>query len=233
MTETTDDIPVITIDGPTASGKGTVATLVARALGFHVLDSGALYRLTALRCEQIGVNIDDADAAARVAAALDLRFAANRVYLGGTDVTEAIRTEAVGQAASRVSAQPQVRAALLSLQHGFRRAPGLVADGRDMGTVIFPDAPLKVFLSASVEARAGRRHRQIPGSSLDSIITELRIRDQRDSGREIAPLRPADGAFHLDTSEMTAELAAEAVLGWWRQHLAAVRSPKAAERPRA
>ena len=212
-------IPVITIDGPTASGKGTVASRVAEALGFTFLDSGALYRLTALSAQQAGVALTDEAAVADLAAALDVRFDRERILLGGREVQDAIRHEAVGNAASKIAALPAVRAALLALQRRFRQLPGLVADGRDMGTVIFPDAQLKVFLTASVEARAERRYKQLIEkgfpANMDDLLQDLQDRDARDTQRAVAPLKPADGALLLETSNMSVAGAVAQVLDWW------------------
>ena len=213
-------IPVITIDGPTASGKGTVASRVAQTLGFALLDSGALYRLTALAAAESGVDLGDEPGLVGIAAGLDIRFEGERILLSGREVSDAIRAEAVGVAASRIAILPGVRSALVDLQHGFRRAPGLVADGRDMGTVIFPDADLKVFLTASVEARADRRYKQLIGkgfpANMPALLQDLRERDARDTERAVAPLKPAEGAHLLDTSDMTIEQAVEKVLGWYQ-----------------
>lgn len=217
-------IPVITIDGPTASGKGTVASRVAAALGFAFLDSGALYRLTAMSALEKGVDLADEPSLAAVAKALDVHFDGERVLLAGREVQDLIRQEAVGNAASRIAALPAVRAALLDLQRGFRRTPGLVADGRDMGTVIFPDAPLKVFLTASVEARASRRHKQLIDkgfpANMAALLQDLKERDARDTERAAAPLKLAEGAYLLDTSEMTIKQAVAQVLDWYRQSIA-------------
>ena len=216
-------IPVITIDGPTASGKGTVAGRVAQTLGFALLDSGALYRLTALAATEAGINLGDEAGLVRIAAGLDVRFEGERILLSGREVSDAIRAEAIGLAASRIATLSGVRGALVDLQHGFRRAPGLVADGRDMGTVIFPDAALKVFLTASVEARADRRYKQLIGkgfpANMRALLQDLRERDARDTERAVAPLKPAEGAHLLDTSEMTIEQAVEKVLGWYQSVL--------------
>ena len=213
-------IPVICIDGPTASGKGTLAAIAARKLGYHYLDSGALYRLTALAAQRAGVSLDDGPAAAAVAEALPVRFEAERVFLDGEDVSEAIRTEEAGMAASSVSVHPEVRAALVRLQLGFRRLPGLVADGRDMGTVIFPDAALKVFLTASAAKRAERRHKQLISKGIPTTIHEiesdLKARDARDSSRQSAPLKPAQDALLLDNSERSIEQSVAQVLQWWQ-----------------
>ncbi len=214
-------IPVITIDGPTASGKGTVASRVAAALGFAFLDSGALYRLTALSALEAGIDLSDEPALAALAKALEVRFEGECILLRGREVQDAIRQEAVGNAASKIAALPAVRAALVGLQHGFRQPPGLVADGRDMGTVIFPDAPLKVFLTASAEARASRRYKQLIDkgfpANMTALLQDLKERDARDTGRATAPLKPAEGAHVLDTSDMTIEQAVTQVLDWYRR----------------
>ncbi len=218
-----NSIPVITIDGPTASGKGTVASRVAQTLGFAFLDSGALYRLTALAAIESGIDLGEEAGLSRIAAGLDVRFEGERILLSEREVSDEIRAEAVGVAASRIATLPGVRSALVDLQHGFRRAPGLVADGRDMGTVIFPAADLKVFLTASVEARADRRYKQLIGkgfpANMPALLQDLRERDARDTERAVAPLKPADGAHLLDTSEMTIEQAVEKVLGWYQSVL--------------
>ena len=215
---TTLPIPVITIDGPTASGKGTVAHKVADKLGFHYLDSGVLYRLTALTALRRGLDLRDEHALAKLAEHLPCTFSGAHVLLAHENVTEAIRTEEVGNTASRIAALPAVRQALFGLQLHFRQAPGLVADGRDMGTVIFPHARLKVFLTASVEARAGRRYKQLIdkaiSASMKDLLLDLTERDARDTQRAIAPLIPAQGAYVLDTSEMTADQAVDLVLKW-------------------
>lgn len=212
--------PVIAIDGPAASGKGTVAVRVAAALGFAYLDSGALYRLVGLQATRAGVALDDHDGLGALAAALPTEFRGMEVYLGGERVTEAIRTEDIGVAASRAAAYPAVRAALLARQRAFRRPPGLVAEGRDMGTVVFPDARLKVFLTASAEARAERRHKQLIDKGLSanmlSLLDEIRERDARDSTRAASPLKPADDAVLLDTTALSIEQAVSQVLTWWR-----------------
>lgn len=222
-------IPVICIDGPTASGKGTVAAEVAKRLGYHFLDSGAMYRITAYAALQAGLLIDAAHetAIAQLAKSLPVRFDGGRVYLGNEDVTDAIRTEEAGMNASRVSALPSVRTALVDLQHGFQRLPGLVADGRDMGTVIFPDAPLKVFLTASAACRAERRYKQLISkgfqANIDDLRADLEARDARDSSRSVAPLKPAQDALVLDNSTLTIEQAVNQVMNWWleRQPFAA------------
>jgi cytidylate kinase len=219
------DVPVIAIDGPAASGKGTVAVGVAQALRFHLLDSGSLYRLVALRALESGTPVDAEQDAARLAAGLDVVFLAGAIHMGVRDVTEAIRGEAVSAAASRVAVHPAVRTALIDRQRAFRQSPGLVADGRDMGTVVFPDAALKVFLSASPEERARRRHKQLieKGISvtLDSLLREIRDRDARDAGRAAAPLKPADDALILDTTDMTISAAVRFVLESYRAKSAA------------
>ncbi len=222
-------IPVICIDGPTASGKGTVAAEVAKRLGYHFLDSGAMYRITAYAALQAGLVIDPAHetAIAQLAKSLPVRFDGGRIYLGNEDVTDAIRTEEAGMNASRVSALPPVRTALVDLQHGFQRLPGLVADGRDMGTVIFPDAPLKVFLTASAACRAERRYKQLISkgfqANIDDLRADLEARDARDSSRSVAPLKPAQDALVLDNSTLTIEQAVNQVMNWWleRQPFAA------------
>ncbi|WP_208510332.1 bifunctional 3-phosphoshikimate 1-carboxyvinyltransferase/cytidylate kinase [Variovorax paradoxus] len=216
-------IPVISIDGPTASGKGTLASEVARLLGYHYLDSGSLYRVTGLAMRRAGLSADAAHEAqiAALAAALPLQFTEGKVLLDGEDVSELIRSEAAGMDASRVSTLPAVREALLGLQQRFRQLPGLVADGRDMGTVIFPDAALKVFLTASAAQRAERRHKQLISkgisTTLDSLRSDLEARDARDSSRSVAPLKPAQDARHLDNSQLSIEQSIDTVLDWWRQ----------------
>jgi cytidylate kinase len=215
-----NEVPIITVDGPTASGKGTVASRVAAALGFHYLDSGALYRLVALQALEGGVDLTDGDRLARLAAALDPQFATDSVRLAGREVTDAIRTEPVSQAASRIAVYPQVRAALLALQRGSARPPGLVADGRDMGTVVFPAAGLKVFLVASVEERAARRYKQLIdkgfSANLAALLQDLRVRDERDATRSTSPLVPAQGARQLDSTGMTVDAVVAQVLSWYR-----------------
>ncbi|WP_024536913.1 bifunctional 3-phosphoshikimate 1-carboxyvinyltransferase/cytidylate kinase [Comamonas badia] len=216
------DIPVICIDGPTASGKGTLAAAVASQLGYHLLDSGALYRLTALAAGGAGVAIEPANEPrlAELAAHLPVRFDGARVFLHGQDVTDAIRQEAIGMQASEVSRLPAVRQALVALQHGFRRLPGLVADGRDMGTVIFPAAPLKVYLTASARCRAERRHKQLISKGISTIIDDLRAdleaRDASDMQRSTAPLKPARDALLLDSSGLTVDQTVARVLDWWQ-----------------
>lgn len=212
-------VPVIAIDGPTASGKGTVAQRVAAVLGFHYLDSGALYRLVALQALRSGTAPDDAPALAAIAAGLRPHFT-DRIALDGEDVTDAIRQEEVGVMASKIAVHPALRAALLELQHRCRQAPGLVADGRDMGTVVFPDAATKVFLTASVEARADRRHKQLRekgiSANLAALLQDLRERDARDANRAAAPLKPAEDARRLDSSSLTIDEVVDRVVRWHR-----------------
>ena len=216
-------IPVLCIDGPTASGKGTVAALVAQRLGYAFLDSGAMYRITALAATRAGlaIEMEHEQRIADLARQLPVRFEGGRIWLGSDDVTEAIRTEEAGMNASRVSALPAVRKALVDLQHSFRRLPGLVADGRDMGTVIFPGAPLKVYLTASAACRAERRYKQLISKGLTARIDDLRAdleaRDARDMSRSVAPLKPAQDALVLDSSELTVEQAVSQVLDWWQE----------------
>ena len=218
----TEAIPVICIDGPTASGKGTLAAELARALGYHLLDSGSLYRITALAAVQAGLSLDGAHepAIVHLIAGMAITFAQDRVYLNGQDVSDAIRTEEAGMNASKVSALPQVRLALVELQHSFRKLPGLVADGRDMGTVIFPNAALKVFLTASAEQRAERRHKQLISKGISATLVALRAdleaRDARDASRSVAPLKPAQDARLLDNSDLSIEKSVNLVLRWWQ-----------------
>jgi CMP/dCMP kinase len=239
-------VPVIAIDGPSASGKGTVAQRVATVLGFHYLDSGAIYRVAALDAQSNAVALDDFATLAARATALDLRFASGTVWLAGKDVTQAIRAEAVGEAASTIAALPPLRAALLERQRAFRQPPGLVTDGRDMGSVVFEDAQLKVFLTAGVAARAWRRTvqlvgdpgdvsqtQQTPNSLIDkeksstinalfaktlaAVTADLEKRDARDANRAAAPTRQVTEAKFLDTSNLTVDAAVEQVLRWWRE----------------
>lgn len=217
----TENIPVLTIDGPTASGKGTVAGAVARALGYHFLDSGAVYRATALASMRHGVAPDDAPALTALAASLDLRFEAGTIALDGVDVTDALRAEDVGALASRISSLAPVREALRQQQLAFRRVPGLVADGRDMGTRIFPDAELKIFLTASAAQRAERRHKQLISKGIPANIDDLRkgleARDERDKTRAASPLRPAEDALLLDNSALSIDESVAHVLNAWEQ----------------
>ena len=215
-------VPVLCIDGPTASGKGTLAARLAQALGYHYLDSGALYRITALASLRAGLTLEPANEAAiaTLAEHLPVRFVGEQVLLDGEDVSAAIRSEEGGMNASKVSALPAVRTALVALQHSFRQLPGLVADGRDMGTVIFPDAPLKVFLTASAEKRAERRHKQLISKGISAILADLRAdleaRDARDTSRAVAPLKPAQEARLLDNSDLSIEKSLDLVLDWWQ-----------------
>ncbi|MBT9524372.1 MAG: bifunctional 3-phosphoshikimate 1-carboxyvinyltransferase/cytidylate kinase [Rhizobacter sp.] len=216
----TEHIPVITIDGPTASGKGTLASAVAQQLGYHFLDSGALYRATALAAMRAGIPETDEAGLARTAAALQLRFADQHIWLDGEEVSDQLRREDVGAMASKVSVWPAVRAALLELQLAHRRLPGLVADGRDMGTVIFPGANLKVFVLASAAVRAERRHKQLISkgisSNIDSLRADLEMRDARDQSRSVSPLKPAEDAMVLDNSALTVDQCVAVVLDWWQ-----------------
>ena len=226
-----NNVPVITIDGPTASGKGTIAQRVADALRFNYLDSGALYRLVAWRALQDAVSADDADRLSAMAAAIAPRFAGGRISMDGQDVTDAIRAEEISQFASRIAAVSGVRHALLALQRSQRRPPGLVADGRDMGTVVFPEASPKIYLTASVAARADRRYKQLiekgfsaniaPLSqqqiSLVEVRREIEARDQRDAQRAASPLKPAEDAHRIDSSELSVDEVVSLVLDWYAQ----------------
>jgi len=215
----TSEIPVIAIDGPTASGKGTIAHRVAEALGWSVLDSGALYRLSALAVLRQGVDPGDQDAVARAALGLDVSFQGERVLLFGQDVAAHIRQEHVGNLASRIAAYVPLRQALLERQRAFRKAPGLVADGRDMGTVVFPDAPLKIFLVADVRARAERRCKQLKEkgfpANLANLLEDMRARDERDRTRANAPLVAAADAHTVDSSNLTIGETVKYVLDLW------------------
>ena len=207
---------VIAIDGPSGSGKGTLAGLLAARLGWQLLDSGALYRLLAYAAGKHGIALDNEAALAMLAANLDVQFVAGGIILEGESVTERIRNEQVGAGASQVAALPAVRDPLLQRQRAFREAPGLVADGRDMGTVVFPDAPLKIFLTASAEERARRRYLQLKAKgedvSLPSLLEEIQARDDRDMNRAVAPLKPAVDAIQLDSTEMSIEEVLERIL---------------------
>jgi len=220
----TTAIPVIAIDGPSASGKGTIAQGVARKLGFHYLDSGALYRLVALAAIKEATRLDDEAALARRAGSLNVSFEGGEIFLFGQKVTDAIRSEDCGIGASRVAALPSVRTALIARQRAFRQAPGLVAEGRDMGTVVFPDATLKVFLTAGAEIRAERRYKQLKEKGIDAniriLLQELRERDERDSARSVAPLRKAADALELDSSGLGIDEIVRQVLDWYRQKVA-------------
>lgn len=226
-------VPLIAIDGPTASGKGTVAALVAAHLGFHLLDSGALYRLAALASLRYEVAADDEASLAALVESLHITFREGVAQLDGIDVSAEIRAEAVGNRASAIDVHASVRTALVARQRAFRKAPGLVADGRDMGTVIFPDAGLKVFLTASAEARAARRYKQLMqkgfSANMDDLLRDLRERDARDSSRAAAPLKPAADARMLDTSSLSIEQAVEQVLVWYREAAPAAGKPGSAK----
>ena len=215
--------PVITIDGPTASGKGTIALGVASALGWHSLDSGALYRLVAQQALTRGLALDDASALAALTASLGIEHGPDGLLLDGHPVGDEIRREEVGTAASRIAVLAPVRSALLALQRDARRLPGLVADGRDMGTVVFPDAELKVFLTASAESRATRRHKQLIekgfSANVDDLLQDLRVRDQRDASREHAPLQAAAGAVIIDSTHLDVAQTIERVLQEWRRRV--------------
>jgi cytidylate kinase len=215
------NFPVIAIDGPTASGKGTVAHRVAERLGFHYLDSGALYRLTALSALRSGTPLTDEHALSKLASGLHCSFSGDKIMLANENVTNAIRAEEVGNTASKIAALPTLRQALFGLQLSFRKHPGLVADGRDMGSVIFPHASLKVFLTATPQARAERRYKQLIdkgfSANMEDLLKDLWERDARDTNRAIAPLKPAEGAHLLDTSAMNADEAVEQVLRWYAE----------------
>ncbi len=229
MTEQEDaGIPVICIDGPSGSGKGTLARRVAEELGFFLLDSGALYRLTALAAVRRGVDLEDEAAVAEVAATMQPRFEPTgdgwtRTWLDGDNVTREIRAEEVGMNASRVAAIPAVRKALLALQRGFRQPPGLVADGRDMGSVVFPEAPLKIFLTASAEERARRRHKQLMdkgiGANLPALLKDIEARDEQDAQRTASPMVPAEDAIVIDSTSLAIEEVTRQVLARARDRL--------------
>lgn len=215
-------IPVIAIDGPSASGKGTVAQLVAQKLGYHYLDSGALYRIVALAGKNTGIAWSDESALAAMASRLDIRFESGEIYLNGEIVSADVRTEEMSRGASEVAVHPEVRRALVDLQRSFRKAPGLVADGRDMGSVIFPDAGTKIFLTASAEVRADRRYKQLKEkgnhANLDGILKDLQMRDARDRERKVAPLQQCEDAALLDTDHLTIEQAVQSVLNTFAAH---------------
>ncbi len=216
--------PVIAIDGPTASGKGTVASLVAEKLGFHYLDSGALYRLVALASEKQGIDVKNGSELGLFVPKLLISFKNEQIFLNGEDVTDAIRTESIGLRASALAVHTEVRSALVGLQRSFRQSPGLVADGRDMASVIFPDAVLKVFLTASAAARAERRYKQLIAkgisAKLKDLLQDLQERDARDSSRGAAPLLVADGAKVLETSDLSIDQAVKTVLDWYQSTIA-------------
>lgn len=215
-------VPVLTIDGPSGSGKGTISRHVAQALGWHYLDSGAIYRAVGLAAAWAQVDLSDAEAVAACASRAQIRFETGpgagepRVIVNGKDATHQLRMETAGAAASAIAALPQVRAALVDLQHGFRKSPGLVADGRDMGTVIFPDAGIKVFLTASADERAARRYKQLKdkgvSATLDGLLGEILARDARDANRAVAPLRPACDAVTIDTTGLSVDAVVARVL---------------------
>lgn len=221
---TTTNIPVIAIDGPSASGKGTVAALAAQALGFHYLDSGAIYRVTAHAARQAGVDLADEAGLAGLARNLDLAFRGGEVYLDGQAVGDAIRTEEAGRDASKIAALPVLREALLERQRAFRQAPGLVTDGRDMGSTVFPDATLKIFLTATAEERAQRRYKQLIekgfAANLAALLQDLQERDARDAARSAAPLRQTADAELLDTTSLDIDQAVGRVLAWFRAAMA-------------
>ncbi|MCL2871873.1 MAG: (d)CMP kinase [Betaproteobacteria bacterium] len=217
------NIPVVTIDGPAASGKGTLAAALAAALGFHLLDSGIFYRMVGWKALEGGVSLDDEAALARLAAGLQPRFDGETIWLDGREVTLALRRQEVGTAASKVAALAAVRAALFQAQRAARRAPGLVADGRDMGTVVFPDAVCKIFITAGVEARAQRRHKQLIEkglpSNISTLLQEIGERDARDAGRDVAPLKAAPGALEIDTTKLDAATVLAQGLAYCRARL--------------
>jgi cytidylate kinase len=226
MSPNSNDIPVIAIDGPSGSGKGTISRQVALALGWHLLDSGALYRLVAVAATESGNSNASEDALAAIAASLEVRFGTDeggseQIWLAGEEVSARVRAEECGLLASKIAALPAVRTALLELQRGFRKAPGLVADGRDMGSMVFPDSRLKVFLTASAKERAKRRHKQLKDKGIDvslpALSRDIEDRDRRDSERSVAPLRPADDARMLDSSELTIDEVTQTILDWVRE----------------
>ena len=219
-------VPVVAVDGPSGSGKGTVCRRLASRLGWHLLDSGALYRLVAVAGQMAGLAADDIEGHSRIAGRMAVRFGsdatgAERIELEGHDVTALIRAEQTGQGASRVAAWPAVRSALTERQRAFVEAPGLIADGRDMGTVIFPSAPLKIFLTASADERAERRYKQLISkgisANIDNLRADIRARDERDMNRSAAPLKPAEDAVLLDNSQLGIEESVQRCLGWWHE----------------
>ena len=219
-------IPVIAIDGPAASGKGAVAQAVAERLGFRYLDSGAIYRAAALAIARSGLNIDSPDLSevdvARIASSMNLNFRSGNIYISNQNVTDAIRSQECGKNASKIAVLPKLRQALLELQHSFRHAPGLVAEGRDMGTVVFPDAGLKIFLTASAQIRAERRHKQLMekgiNATIKDLLGEIEARDARDLGRSVAPLRASEGTITIDTSTLDLTQSIDAVLKLYRHN---------------
>jgi len=215
-------IPVIAIDGPSASGKGTIAAAVAKRLGFHYLDSGALYRIVGLVAGERGVNLDDDSEVSLISLNLKIKFIEEEVWVDGRDVSNLIRGEVAGAAASRVASLPGVRAALMTLQRGFRQMPGLVADGRDMGSVVFPDAGLKIYLTATPEERAQRRYKQLIAKEVDAsmaaLLQDIRDRDYRDSNRATAPLLKCSDAIEFDTTGIPVELVVAKVLQLYQEH---------------
>lgn len=223
----TNTIPVIAIDGPSASGKGTIAQLVARKLGFHYLDSGALYRLVALKAIQLNADMQNSDQLAEIARNLNVYFKDEQIFLDSIIVTNDIRAEQCGIMASQLAAYPQVRTALTERQRAFRQLPGLVTDGRDMGSVIFPDAVLKIYLTASAEVRAQRRHKQLiekgMNANIADLLQDIQKRDERDSNRSIAPLQQGVDAKLLDTTSLTISQAQDAVLSWYNDIFAKTR----------
>lgn len=223
-----EKIPVITIDGPSGAGKGTVARIVAKQLGWELLDSGAIYRVLAIATRHHGVGVEDEEPLIPMAAHLDVQFAINsdgesQVILEGEDVTSSIRSEEVGNLASKVAAFPRVREALLRRQRAFKVSPGLVADGRDMGTVVFSDAPVKVFLTASAEERAERRFNQLKEKGFDvnigRLLSEIRQRDERDQNRKVAPLVPAEGALYIDSTDLSIQEVVNEILAFSNEAL--------------
>lgn len=223
-----ESIPVITIDGPSGAGKGTVARIVAEQLGWHLLDSGAIYRVLAVAAQHHNISVEDEESLLPVAAHLDVQFQISTVgegsvILEGEDVSNAIRTEEIGALASKVAAFPRVREALLRRQRAFKVTPGLVADGRDMGTVVFADAPVKIFLTASAEERAQRRFNQLKGKGFDvkigRLLDDIRLRDERDQNRKVAPLVPAEGALIVDSTELSIEEVVGKILSFSNEKL--------------
>jgi cytidylate kinase len=217
-----NSIPVIAIDGPSASGKGTVAQHVAQKLNYHYLDSGAMYRIVALAGRQRGILWQDGTALAQMAAGLDIRFNDSEIFLDGANVSEAVRSEEMSRGASEVAVHPAVRQALFDLQRSFLKPPGLVADGRDMGSVVFPEAACKIFLTASAEVRAERRYKQLIekgiAANMAAILQDLQARDERDRARTVAPLRQCADAILLDTDNLTIEQAVQAILDFQSRH---------------